>query len=1055
MRKMFDFPESIFQTEDNSIFEHVMYGATPEKRYFMENDDYSNDISTTGVLPLSGNTGTVTGRIDYEGDRDWFAIDLLAGVTVELSLDSRNYDLILYDSAGGFVSTIFVDDGLIYADVIASGQYFVEVDDVSDLGINDYTLTATVFADDVSGTTVTGQTITAGETYTGLFDFAGDVDWIAIDLVAGQRIEVSSDLLGDLDTLALYDINGDLIQRARPFAPETLDMIFEADESGRYFIEVTTFDFGGANYTLDVARLDDDYANNTTTTGTLATVGGARGEIEVPGDSDWFAINLDAGQDILVVLDSNFLTFQFFDADGNAAQTRDAGGSPNSNSGYSAFITDVTTSGTYYVAVSSDLNSGDYVIGTSIADSDVAGDTTTTASFGNDEIFSGSIETVGDSDWAAITLTAGTAVEFVKNSREYLMELYDADGTLVVGGRSEDFIIDVDISGQYYLRVFDSNGSNIGGSYVVTANTLGDDFSADVNTTGVLEIGGSVQGVENYEGDEDWFAITLTQGQTVNITAILESSFGNASVRLYDSAGNLVTPASGIIDESLDFTADQSGVYFVSISESFANSGGVGAYTLQARVVDDDYSADVNTTGVLTTDGTPSTAMIEYEGDDDWFAVTIEAGQNISFSLTSDNLSFNGLRLLDASGNTVLAEGNESMTFLATESGTYFVSAFTFGNDTVGELEITANEITSDDYADDITTDGFVSVADITSPTGVLEAAGDEDWFAIDVVAGQNFYVAAFASSQAGSQRAENLRVSLVDADGNSVSSGDLFSQLPASIDYTSDVDQRLYVIVTSDGTPDDSGYVLLARNFIVGTQETETLIGTEDRDEIRGDIGDDFLNGLGGNDFLRGQDGQDTLDGGAGNDTLVGGQGNDIIFGGLGNDTLIGGTGSDKFVFRAGDGHDAITDFDVDEDTLEIELSPYLTLNDLHAMFSQYNSYIIMDLGSGNSVRLNDLNIEDLTLENFRLTGISEDGVGPFRDPTDIPKEGPSTSSNPKDTTTLVMEVYDVADVTEVGEALSHAPSAAEFFAMNHNSLEDLPADYGIISTFDMLGLA
>ena len=53
-----------------------------------------------------------------------------------------------------------------------------------------------------------------------------------------------------------------------------------------------------------------------------------------------------------------------------------------------------------------------------------------------------------------------------------------------------------------------------------------------------------------------------------------------------------------------------------------------------------------------------------------------------------------------------------------------------------------------------------------------------------------------------------------------------------------------------------------------------------------------------------------DSLDGGVGDDTLIGGEG---------NDTLTGGEGADTFVFGAGHGNDTITDFDVDNDTIDI----------------------------------------------------------------------------------------------------------------------------------------
>jgi hypothetical protein len=58
------------------------------------------------------------------------------------------------------------------------------------------------------------------------------------------------------------------------------------------------------------------------------------------------------------------------------------------------------------------------------------------------------------------------------------------------------------------------------------------------------------------------------------------------------------------------------------------------------------------------------------------------------------------------------------------------------------------------------------------------------------------------------------------------------------------------------------------------------------------------------------GVEGNDSIDGGAGNDSINGNGGNDTLIGGTGNDTLTGGEGFDRFIYRAGDGNDTITDF-------------------------------------------------------------------------------------------------------------------------------------------------
>jgi predicted extracellular nuclease len=116
--------------------------------------------------------------------------------------------------------------------------------------------------------------------------------------------------------------------------------------------------------------------------------------------------------------------------------------------------------------------------------------------------------------------------------------------------------------------------------------------------------------------------------------------------------------------------------------------------------------------------------------------------------------------------------------------------------------------------------------------------------------------------------------------------------------------------------------------NLINGTNQADNLVGTNGDDIINGGNGNDVLEGGAGNDTLNGGNGNDTLLGGTGNDVLNGGNGEDVLVGGLGNDTLTGGNGTDRFVFAAGDGTDTITDFNRNDDL--IELTGGLTFADL-----------------------------------------------------------------------------------------------------------------------------
>lgn len=108
--------------------------------------------------------------------------------------------------------------------------------------------------------------------------------------------------------------------------------------------------------------------------------------------------------------------------------------------------------------------------------------------------------------------------------------------------------------------------------------------------------------------------------------------------------------------------------------------------------------------------------------------------------------------------------------------------------------------------------------------------------------------------------------------------------------------------------------------SHLIGRDGDDILIGSASIDRLEGGAGRDHLHGLDARDALFGGTDHDLLEGGGGNDRLSGGAGRDILVGGRGNDTLAGGTGKDSFVFHRRDGVDRITDFNGDQDILELD---------------------------------------------------------------------------------------------------------------------------------------
>ncbi len=117
----------------------------------------------------------------------------------------------------------------------------------------------------------------------------------------------------------------------------------------------------------------------------------------------------------------------------------------------------------------------------------------------------------------------------------------------------------------------------------------------------------------------------------------------------------------------------------------------------------------------------------------------------------------------------------------------------------------------------------------------------------------------------------------------------------------------------------------------LFGADGNDHLFGGEGGDRVFGENGNDTVSGGGGDDTVRGGNGNDTVNGNIGNDSLFGDAGEDRLDGGTGNDSLAGGThgntNRDVFVFRAGDGHDVITDFENGKDKIEISGTGYAGL--------------------------------------------------------------------------------------------------------------------------------
>ena len=283
-------------------------------------DDLAAGTGTSGAVAVGG---SATGKIDFWGDRDWFAVTLEADKTYRIDLESgstgagtlRNpYLRGVHDADGNFIAGTTNDDvggsrnSRVYFTAAEDATYYVaaggygRTDGTYTLSVTDVTDTIT---DDYEAGTGTTGVVAVGGSARGEIEMGGDHDWFAVQLESGKSYAVDikahwtgNGSLGDPYLRGIHDADGNRIAyTANDDGGYGADsrVTFTAEDAGTYYVAASAHRAGEGTYKLSVAEYQDDFAAGTGTRGVVAVGGSARGEIDVSGDRDWFAVDLEAG----------------------------------------------------------------------------------------------------------------------------------------------------------------------------------------------------------------------------------------------------------------------------------------------------------------------------------------------------------------------------------------------------------------------------------------------------------------------------------------------------------------------------------------------------------------------------------------------------------------------------------------------------------------------------------------------------------------------------------------------------------------------------------------
>ena len=158
----------------------------------------------------------------------------------------------------------------------------------------------------------------------------------------------------------------------------------------------------------------------------------------------------------------------------------------------------------------------------------------------------------------------------------------------------------------------------------------------------------------------------------------------------------------------------------------------------------------------------------------------------------------------------------------------------------------------------------------------------------------------------------------------------------------------------------------------------SDWVFAGEGNDTIEGGEGYDRLYGEEGDDSIDGGAHSDGLYGGEGNDTLSGGEDDDWLNGGSGNDSLTGGAGADMFVFEPGHGNDTITDYNDDEDLIDLTaLTDITAFTDLTITASGNDVIIDLSGQGGRYIHIENTAVNDLDEEDFCFYEAPSEGDG------------------------------------------------------------------------------
>ncbi|MDX2274239.1 MAG: PPC domain-containing protein [Hyphomonadaceae bacterium] len=595
------------------------------------------------------------------------------------------------------------------------------------------------------------------------------------------------------------------------------------------------------------------------TTARLTADAAVMGELSPAGDADWYRLSVAPGQRYDIALDaavpegqtSGFDTMLLLhDAQGAVlASNDDANDSLNSALSYRP-----SAAGDVFVEVRgfADDAEGAYtlrVAQSAVAPDDIGNDASTRARLTLGQDATGSIDDDQDVDWFRLSVRTGQIYRIALAGDgdgalgDPMLAIADRDGAELASNDDSEGSLNSYLeyvptqNGDVFVIARAFGGST--GTYKLRADAAAlppDSAGNSRDTRARLSVGQTLNSGLDYPQDTDWYRVRLAAGQSYRFTAASAEGERNFDpmVVVHNSAGEeLAVDDDGGegLNSYLEFSAPENGDYFVEV-RGF-DTAATGDYTLGARA--GDIPADATSDAILSIDGDYREGMLEPAGDRDWYRINFTEGQAVRLSLTSaegDDALADPYLVMHGPDGAELAQDddggeglNSRLEFAAPSAGAYYLEVRGFDVETAQGRYVIM--LTPGEIGDNPESAESVS-ANAEPFQSTIGAAGDVDWFALDMIEGRPYRI-----NVEGADGSFDPMVRLIDSAGEEIATDDDGGPgLNAYLSYTSVAGGMYYVAVSGFGDSTGMYGVRVSDTEVPGNSSTDEYLDAAQGDD-------------------------------------------------------------------------------------------------------------------------------------------------------------------------------------------------------------------------------